>query len=169
MRIVNEAGGYRKRPRGLPALLPGLNFLVGLAEERDEDLEPNKRFLRRLLDSTYAVRRINIRRAMVFPGTKLSELLRHSPSHIHERAFRRWKEWVRTEVDPLMLMRVAPQGTILRNVRIEERLGHVAFGRSLGSYPFLVGIVCDDVKPDDILDVAVCDWGAFTDCRPLSA
>jgi radical SAM superfamily enzyme with C-terminal helix-hairpin-helix motif len=35
----------------------------------------------------------------------------------------------------------------------------VAFGRSLGSYPLLVGIVCDDVKPDDILDVTVCDWG----------
>lgn len=159
VRIVNEAGGYRKRPRGLPALLPGLNFLVGLAEERDEDLEPNQRFLRRLLDSAYAVRRINIRKAMVFPGTNLSELLRHSPSRIHERAFRRWKEWVRTEVDPLMLMRVAPQGTILRNVRIEERLGHVGFGRSLGSYPLLVGIVCDEVKPDDVLDVAVCDWG----------
>lgn len=159
VRIVNEAGGSRKRPNGLPSLLPGLNFLVGLAGERDEDLEPNRRFLQRLLDSPYAVRRINIRKTMIFPETRLSELLRHTPSRIHERAFRRWKEWVRTEVDPVMLARVAPRGTILRNIRIEERLGHVAFGRGLGSYPLLVGAVCDDAVPGDVLDVAVCGWG----------
>jgi radical SAM superfamily enzyme with C-terminal helix-hairpin-helix motif len=121
--VSSTKQGVPETSRGLPALLPGLNFLVGLAEERDEDLEPISVSCDGF--STVPMRYAHQHpKGMVFPGTKLSELLRHSP-HIHERAFRRWKEWVRTEVDPLMLMRVAPQGTILRNVRIEERLGHV--------------------------------------------
>lgn len=160
VRIVNEIGFTRRSPRALPSLLPGLNFVVGLAGDSDDSLSWNRRLLETLLAEGLAVRRINIRRAMVFPGTPLAGLRESSPSRVREREYRRWKEWVRSEVDPLMLERVAPDGTILRGVIAEERRGALLFGRQLGSYPLLTGIVSPNRKPGDKFDVAVTGRGA---------
>lgn len=159
VRMVNDIGGKPKEPRGLPALLPGLNFLVGLADDGDDSLEENRRFLEILLETDLSVRRINIRRCIVFPDAPLASLLERYPSKIRERSYRRWKEWVRTEADPAFLARVAPVGTVIRGIRMEERAGHVAFGRALGSYPPLVGVVADTPREGDILDAAVCGHG----------
>ncbi len=159
VRMVNEIGGKPKELRGLPALLPGLNFLVGLADDGDDTLEENRRLLETLLEEGLRVRRINIRRCMVFSDAPLAALLERYPSKIRERSYRRWKEWVRGEADPIFLARVAPVGTVVRGVRVEERSGHVAFGRALGSYAPLVGIVADSLQEGDVRDVAVCGHG----------
>ena len=159
VRMVNEIGGKPKGPRLLPALLPGLNFLVGLADDGDDSLEENRRFLETLLEEGLLVRRINIRRCMVFPEAPLASLLERYPSRVRERSYRRWKEWIRNEADPAFIAGVAPLGTVIRNVRVEERRGHMAFGRSLGSYPPLVGIGADDLREGDRRDVAVCSHG----------
>lgn len=159
VRIVNEIGFMRRSPRALPALLPGLNFVVGLAGDSGESLLWNRRLLEALLGEGLTVRRINIRRAMVFPGTPLAALKASHPSRVREREYRRWKEWVRGEVDPLMLERVAPDGTILRGVIAEERRGGLLFGRQLGSYPPLVGIVSPWRVPGDKFDAAVTGRG----------
>jgi radical SAM superfamily enzyme with C-terminal helix-hairpin-helix motif len=159
VRMVNEIGGKPKGPRLLPALLPGLNFLVGLADDGDDSLEENRRFLETLLEEGLLVRRINIRRCMVFPEAPLASLLERYPSRVRERSYRRWKEWIRNEADPVFLSGVAPVGTVIRNVRVEERRGHMAFGRSLGSYPPLVGIGADDLREGDRRDVVVCGHG----------
>jgi radical SAM superfamily enzyme with C-terminal helix-hairpin-helix motif len=58
-----------------------------------------------------------------------------------------------------MLARVAPDGTILKGVIAEERAGHVMFGRQLGSYPPLVGIVSENTRAGDRCDVAVTGRG----------
>ena len=159
VRIINERGGRRRSPRSLPSLLPGLNFLFGLAGETAAGLEWNTKFLRKLLDEGLSVRRINIRRAMVFPDSALVAALAANPPRIKDRDYRRWKKWARDEVDPAMLARVAPDGTILKGVIAEERAGHVMFGRQLGSYPPLVGIVSENMRADDKADVVVTGRG----------
>ncbi len=160
VRLINEVGFIRKTPNALPSLLPGLNFIVGLASDSKESLVWNEKFLRTLLDENLAVRRINIRRAMVFPGSRLEGLLRENPSRVKEREYRRWKEWVRAEADPAMLARVAPDGTLLRGVIAEERSGNLLFGRQLGSYPPLVGIVSPEREVGEKLDVMITDRGS---------
>lgn len=162
VRMINEIGGARKDLRGMPSLLPGLNFLFGLDRESRATLDANTRFLRRVLDAGLAVRRINIRRAMLFEGTSLRARADRGEleTKIKERDYKKWKTFVREEIDREMLARVAPDGTIIRRVIIEEREGAVAFGRPLGSYPPLVGVVSDDLAPGDVVDAAVCGRGA---------
>jgi radical SAM superfamily enzyme with C-terminal helix-hairpin-helix motif len=160
VRIINDAGGARRTARSMPSLLPGINFLAGLAGESKDSFEWNRSFLNTLLDEGLAVRRINIRRAMIFPGTGLDASLESNPPNARERDYRRWKEWVRREVDPVMLGRVAPNGTILRDVILEERSGNVIFGRPLGSYPPLVGVASQDHEPGERIDVMVTDRGS---------
>jgi radical SAM superfamily enzyme with C-terminal helix-hairpin-helix motif len=133
--------------------------LYGLASESRVTLAHNEAFLRRLMDGGLSVRRINIRRAMVFEGTALEEESTSGASRIREKDYRKWKDWVRGEVDPVMLGRVAPDGTTILNVIAEERSGNVMFGRPLGSYPLLVGIVSEDAVPGDRLDVMVTGRG----------
>ncbi|MDR1943575.1 MAG: radical SAM protein [Synergistaceae bacterium] len=159
IRLINEAGGVRKTPNSLPSLLPGLNFLYGLAGESKETLEQNRLFLTELLASDLAVRRINIRRAIVLPGSNLERALAANPSRLKERDYRRWREWVRKEADPVMLGRVAPDGTVIRDVIAEERAGNVVFGRALGSYAPLVGVVSKSLEPKDKADVMVTGRG----------
>jgi radical SAM superfamily enzyme with C-terminal helix-hairpin-helix motif len=159
VRIINEHGGRRPSPRSLPSLLPGLNFLFGLAGETAAGLEWNTKFLRALLEEGLSVRRINVRRAMVFPDAALAAELAVNPSRIKDRDYRKWKRWVRSEADPVMLARVAPDGTVLKGVIAEERAGKVMFGRQLGSYPPLVGIISEDMRAGDRADVVVTGRG----------
>ena len=160
VRLIGEIGMTRRDGTSLPAILPGINFLYGLAGESSETLEWNTKFLRAILNEGLAVRRINIRKAIVFDGSPLSKLLdAQKGKGIRERDLRKWKEWVRDEVDPMMLERVAPDGTILKMVVAEERAGKIIFGRQLGSYPPLVGIVSDDAEPGAHVDIAVTDRG----------
>ncbi|MCL2684039.1 MAG: radical SAM protein, partial [Synergistaceae bacterium] len=158
VRIINEIGASRRTPRSMPSLLPGPNFLFGLAGESGPGLAWNTKFLETLLEERLCVRRINIRRAITFSGVPLSSVLSENPSKLKERDYRRWKGWVRGVVDPIMLERVAPDGVILKDVIIESREGHVAFGGQLGSYPPLVGIV-SETAVGECVDVMVTGRG----------
>ncbi len=152
IRVVNEEGGLRRD--GIPELLPGLNFVCGLAGETEKTYVLNEEFLARVLDAGLLVRRVNIRQVMPFEGT---------PSYTdntlgkYDRRFRAFKEFVRQNFDLPMLQRVYPLGTVLRDVRIEVS-GALSFGRQMGSYPILVGIpVC--LMQKSIVDAVVVDWG----------
>jgi radical SAM superfamily enzyme with C-terminal helix-hairpin-helix motif len=57
-----------------------------------------------------------------------------------------------------MLRRVFPNGTLLRDVHVEEVKGQISFGRQLGSYPILVGIP-GEMPVGTILDVGIIDHG----------
>jgi radical SAM superfamily enzyme with C-terminal helix-hairpin-helix motif len=96
---------------------------------------------------------------MVFPDAALGAELPVNPPKIKDRDYRRWKKWVRSDVDPAMLAHVAPDGTILTRVIAEERAGHVMFGRQLGSYPPLVGIVSENMRAGYSSDVVVTGRG----------
>ncbi len=132
--VVNEVGGSRRD--GIPELLPGLNFIAGLAGETKATFGKNEQFLARVLASGLMVRRVNIRQLMPFEGTRAYT---DNTLGQHTRQFRAFKENVRKNFDLPMLKRVFPVGTMLREIIIEEE-GNLSFGRQMGSYPILAGI-----------------------------
>jgi radical SAM superfamily enzyme with C-terminal helix-hairpin-helix motif len=152
LRIVNEEGGMRRND--VPELLPGLNFVCGLAGETMRTYDLNEQFLVRVRDAGLLVRRVNIRQVMPFEGT---------PAYLdntlgkYEHRFGTFKEFVRQKIDIPMLQRVFPAGTVLREVRIEVS-GDLSFGRQMGSYPILVGIPVR-LPERSIIDAVVVDWG----------
>jgi len=150
--IVNEIGGTRRD--GIPELLPGLNFVCGLAGESAATYEMNEHFLAHVLKAGLLVRRVNIRQVMPFEGTPAYS---NNTLGKHERQFRAFKEFVRTKIDLSMLQRVFPVGTVLRDVRVEIS-GNLSFGRQPGSYPILTGIPVQ-IPVRTVLDVVVVDWG----------
>jgi len=149
IRLVNQVGRARGG-NGMPWLLPGLNFVSGLRGETEETFEHNRRFLQKILDEDLWVRRINLRQVSPvrteFPDTGL------------HAAFRKFKEWVRQEIDHEMLQRVVPLDTVLREVYTEVREGKVTFGRQVGTYGLLVGIPYE-LPLGRFVDVKVTDHG----------
>ena len=110
-------------------------------------------FLTRVRDEGLMVRRINIRQVL--------PVRREFDVRVDQRRFKRFKEEVRkvrTDIDRAMLERVAPYGTVLKDVYMEIHDGNTTFGRQIGSYPLLVGIPYK-VDLDEFHDVFVTDWG----------
>ena len=152
IRIVNEEGGMRRD--NVPELLPGLNFVCGLAGETEKTYDLNEQFLVRVRDAGLLVRRVNIRQVMPFEGTPA-----YSDNTLgkYDHRFRVFKEFVRHKIDLPMLQHVYPVGTVLREVRIEVS-GDLSFGRQMGSYPILAGIPLK-LPVNTVTDAVVVDWG----------
>jgi radical SAM superfamily enzyme with C-terminal helix-hairpin-helix motif len=150
--IVNNEGG--KRRDNVPELLPGLNFVCGLAGETETTYDLNEQFLVRVRDAGLSVRRVNIRQVMPFEGTPA---FTSNTLGQHERRFRVFKEFVRNKIDLPMLQRVYPIGTVLRDVRVEVS-GALSFGRQMGSYPILIGLPLP-LPRGIVTDAVVVDWG----------
>jgi radical SAM superfamily enzyme with C-terminal helix-hairpin-helix motif len=148
IRMINSVGAERGE-NGLPRLLPGLNFVLGLDGETQNTFFLNLKFLRTLLDCNLMVRRINIRQ--VNP-------VRREFKMKFRNLFRSFKDRVRLEIDHEMLKRVVPRGTILRNVNTEMREGKMTFGRQAGTYPLLVGLPYP-LELGQSIDVMVTDHG----------
>ena len=96
------------------------------------------------------VRRINIRQVL--------PIRREFSVRVDQRRFKRFKEEVREDIDRVMLERVAPYGTVLRDVYMELQDGNTTFGRQIGSYPLLVGVPYK-VDTERFRDIFVTDWG----------
>ena len=136
IKLLNDAGAARGKS-GLPELLPGINFVHGLKGETNKTFELNFEFMKKVLDSGLMVRRVNIRQVMTFAGTPMQGF--GELAQKHKGLFLRYKEKMRNEIDMPMLRRVAPAGTILKNVSTEI-FDKITFGRQCGTYPLLVGI-----------------------------
>ncbi len=144
IRVINLWGDVPTET-GLPALLPGVNFLAGLPGETTETFHLNLAFLGEVLERGLLLRRINIRQvAPVREGLETRD---------HPREFRAFKMTVRGEVDQPLLERMLPFGAPMANVWTELHDGATTFGRQIGSYPLLVGIP------------ARLDLGTFVDVR----
>jgi radical SAM superfamily enzyme with C-terminal helix-hairpin-helix motif len=138
----------------VPELLPGINFVCGLAGETEKSYDLNEQFLDRVLKTGLSIRRVNIRQVMPFEGTPA---FTSNTLGSHDRRFRQFKEFVRTRIDLPMLQRVFPIGTVLRDVLVEVS-GDLSFGRQMGSYPILVGVPLR-LPVRTVTDVVVVDWG----------
>lgn len=148
---VGKAAGYN----GLPELLPGVNFVLGLPGETLETYRLNEEFIKRLYSEGIVLRRVNVRRVLVLPGTGLQRML---PKGIPPRASARARRFQRLvmEYSARFLRRLVPPGSILRNLYVERydpRLG-VTFARQAGSYPLVAELPCR-LRPPDVVDVAV--------------
>jgi radical SAM superfamily enzyme with C-terminal helix-hairpin-helix motif len=150
--LVNEVGAIRRD--GIPELLPGLNFIGGLAGETAETYDLNEEFLARVLATGLLVRRVNIRQLMAFEGTRAYQ---ENTLGIQTARFRTFKERVRKTFDLPMLRKVFPVGTVLRSLIIEQQ-GPVSFGRQMGSYPILTGVPLS-LPVRTMLDAVVVDHG----------
>lgn len=148
IKILNDIGGVREN--GLPKLLPGINLLHGLIGEREETLDYNYQFLKKVYDSGLMLRRINIRQ-VVNTGN-------YPRININKSKFKKYKELVNKEINQPMLKRVFPTGTIINNVLTETHKGKLTYGRQLGSYPILIGIP-GKIQLNKYISVRVIDHG----------
>ena len=149
LRLVNQYGRERGE-RGLPKLLPGLNFIAGLNGERPETYDMNLNLLRELRNEGLLLRRINIRQV---EGEGFQE--------IPQSEFKQFKSAVRESIDTPLLQELFPLGHVLRDVHwethdgrtrlpvhlTEEHTGNnihgragLTFGRQIGAYPILIGV-----------------------------
>jgi radical SAM superfamily enzyme with C-terminal helix-hairpin-helix motif len=110
------------------------------------------KLLKTILIEDLMLRRINIRQ-VVFDDKKVSDL-HPAPSRVFNRIFMDFKKEVRDRFDPLFLEMMLPVGSMIKGVLVETAKGHVHFGRQIGSYPLLVGIV-HSAEVGDFLDIAV--------------
>ena len=97
------------------------------------------------------LRRINIR--------QVASTRRNFPRQKHRKEFMRFKRFVREEIDPAMLERVVPSGTVLKDVYTELKKGKLTFARQIGTYPLLVGIP-QDLELGSFLNVAITGHGS---------
>ena len=149
LRLINEYGRGRGE-RGLPKLLPGLNFIAGLNGERPETYDMNLNLLRELRNEGLLLRRINIRQV---EGEGFQE--------IPQSEFKQFKSAVRETIDTPLLQELFPLGHVLRDVHWETHDGRtrlpvhlteehtgkhihgragLTFGRQIGAYPILIGV-----------------------------
>ena len=150
IRHINDFGRFRGE-RGLPKLLPGLNFIAGLNGENKNSYALNLRLLEDLRSEGLWLRRINIRQV---EGQGFQE--------ISEPDFHSFKKTVRERIDKPLLEEMFPTGLILNDIwwethgdriRIPEHVlnpihrdpsiygkSGITFGRQIGAYPILVGV-----------------------------
>ncbi|MFW6266855.1 MAG: radical SAM protein [Halanaerobium sp.] len=147
IKLMNEIGG--RREKGIPKLLPGLNFLHGLIGESRKTLDYNFEFLKKLLAQDLMLRRINIRQVVrlgSYPEVKYSQ-----------GEFKKYKQKINREINQQMLKKVFPAGVILSDLYSEKKKGSLNYCRQLGTYPILTAVI--DQKDDYFKKVKVVDHG----------
>ncbi|HDI75404.1 MAG: radical SAM protein [Thermoprotei archaeon] len=156
IKILNKVGRVRGL-NGLPEILPGVNFVLGLIGETKETYYLNLEFLRRVLREGLLLRRINIRQVLAFPNTPMwkigNRIIRK-----HRKYFQWFKSKVRREIDQPMLMKLVPLGTVLRKAFTESYYGKATYARQPGTYPLL--LYCPERLPlHRYMDFAVVGYG----------
>jgi radical SAM superfamily enzyme with C-terminal helix-hairpin-helix motif len=156
IQIINEVGSKKGR-NGMPELLPGLNFVYGLDGETKNTFNLNYEFLKMILEKNLLLRRINLRQIIPIPGTKMYQTGIKIISK-HKHIFQQYKKKVRENIERPMLIKILPQGALIKDVFTEKHDGKLTFGRQLGSYPLLIGV--PGIFPlNNFLDVKVVDYG----------
>ncbi len=138
VRIVNRVGskiGYN----GMPHLLPGINFILGLPGESKETYTLNRELLESILREKLLVRRVNVRRLLPLPSTRVYRMKYGVRPRLEKHA-RSFLYYVRNIFEKRMLELIAPPGRIIRNLWVETCSDNVCYSRQPGSYPLTVTI-----------------------------
>lgn len=149
IRLINKYGRQHGE-RGLPKLLPGLNFIAGLNGESSATYDMNLDLLHEIRNEGLLLRRINIRQV---EGEGFQE--------IDSELFSKFKNTVRNTIDGPLLEELFPLGNKLCEVHWETHDGRtrlaahqteshtgetcrgnagITFGRQIGAYPILIGV-----------------------------
>lgn len=139
IRLINEYGAERGKS-GLPKFIPGINIIFGLNKETSRTNEINMEYLRKILSENLLLRRINIRQVTLLADTILTKVVGARFLRKNKKLYWRWRNEIRQNIDLPMLKKIVPEGTVLRNVKLEIYNGKTTFGRQLGTYPLVVGI-----------------------------
>lgn len=157
IQLLNEIGKNRGT-NGLPEFLPGLNFLFGLPGERKKTFQLNLAFLKKIIKENLLVRRINIRQVIPLPHSSLDNSDTEKRMKKHRSQFIQFKKTVALNINAPLLKRMLPVGTVLKDVITEKKQGKIVFGRQMGSYPLLIGIIANVFLHQNI-NVTVVDHG----------
>ena len=139
IRIINKYGAQRGE-NGLPCFLPGINIIYGLLHESKQSHRLNMQSLQQIMDEGLMLRRINIRQVAVLPSTYLESHGGQKYLLKNKKYYWKWRNEIRQNIDNPMLQRIAPIGSIIKNVRTEMYDGKTTFARQMGSYPLVIGI-----------------------------
>lgn len=148
IKLINKIGA--RREKGIPKLLPGLNFLVGLQGENSATYKLNLKYLEKIKNAGLLLRRINIRQVNTLGSYPGLEVKRSSLKEL--------KKEVNEKINRPMLRKVFPQGTILDNIWPSKIKGGLTYGRPPGTYPILIGIPGQHLDKE-IMEVQVIDHG----------
>ncbi|NPB00449.1 MAG: radical SAM protein, partial [Crenarchaeota archaeon] len=150
--------GDRRGWNGMPHILPGINFVLGLPGETKETYDLNREFLRKLLENNIKVRRVNIRLVAVFPGTPLwtQRDIVYRNMRRHRKYIESFRYWVRHVFDIENLRRILPRGSILKKLFTEIHDREGTYCRQVGSYPLIV-YVPERLELERWIDIIVVD------------
>ncbi|MBS3176191.1 radical SAM protein [Candidatus Woesearchaeota archaeon] len=137
--IINKYGKERG-PNGMPKFIPGINLIYGLKGETKETNAHNLKWLHKIIDDGFLLRRINIRQVAVMDNTPLKEMGGLKFLHKNKRYYWKWRNQVRQEIDVPMLEKITPVGTVLHDIYTEIYDGNTTFCRQFGTYPLIVGV-----------------------------
>ncbi len=136
--LINEIGGVMEK--GVYKLLPGINLIHGLTGETQSTFKKNFEVLEKLKEMKFLIKRINIRKAISFPGTPLADEKNQKIAHQLTNRFEYFREKIRQEIDHPILIKLYPLGTILEKVYILEQMYHYSLGKEIASYSITVKI-----------------------------
>ncbi|MBW2980333.1 radical SAM protein [Candidatus Woesearchaeota archaeon] len=138
-RILNKYGQERGK-NGMPKFLPGINLLFGLIGESKSTNEHNIQWLKRFMGEGLLLRRINVRQVDIFEGTQLYNTVGNKFIKKNKKYYWKWRNQIRQEIDSPMLKKLVPEGTVIKDVRMEIYDGKTTFGRQIGTYPLIIGV-----------------------------
>ena len=139
IRMINKYGAERGE-NGMPKFLPGINIIFGLKWESKKTHTENMKYLQQILDEGLLLRRINIRQAALFEGTKLYEDCGDKFLKKNRKYYWKWRNEIRQKIDFVNLQKLVPKGTVLKDVIAEIYDGKTTFMRQIGTYPLIVGV-----------------------------
>ncbi|MCX8124833.1 MAG: radical SAM protein [Spirochaetes bacterium] len=148
VRLINEAGG--KTQSGMYRLLPGINLIHGLIGENANTFKINYESLCQIMEKGLLLKRINIRSLFPFPGTIAAQ--KHVHNTLIENRYRYYRDKIRSEIDHVMIQKLFPVGTIIKNMQVLLQLHGYSYAKEIRSYAITAKIPL--VLPQN----------SFTDC-----
>ena len=139
IKIINKYSSEMGE-NGMPEFLPGINLIFGLKGESKKTHDENMKWLKKIYDDGLMLRRINIRQVAIFEGTPLYNMVGNKFLKKNKKYYWKWRNDIRQNIDWLMLQRIAPKGTVLKDCYAEIYDGNTTFCRQFGTYPLIVGV-----------------------------